>query len=200
MSSEIDKVIGVLIDHFRFVQPESGFQSLLQSIERNPDQAITLVGKISKLLEDYYVITIDSDRGTAILPCSQTLRDYEAGDQVKAQLIKIEKWHFGREALDKTVKWRHDDRGMPLAPLISETYLLEFERNAKRAELLNKIEVGQKIKGTVKTVVDYGIFVDIGGMAGLISGDNSQYSVGDEVDVVISDFDRQRERVSLRLG
>ena len=52
--------------------------------------------------------------------------------------------------------------------VVSHKALLEAEQEAKRAELISKLEKGQVLEGTVKNITNYGVFVDLGGVDGLI--------------------------------
>ncbi|HHW70156.1 MAG TPA: bifunctional 4-hydroxy-3-methylbut-2-enyl diphosphate reductase/30S ribosomal protein S1 [Clostridiales bacterium] len=89
----------------------------------------------------------------------------------------------------------------------SQKVILEEERRAKEEALWETIEEGQKIKGVVKNIVNFGAFVDIGGIDGLIHISDLAWthvekpedvlSVGDEIEVVVLSVDRERKRVSL---
>jgi small subunit ribosomal protein S1 len=91
--------------------------------------------------------------------------------------------------------------------ILSRRILLEEERNKLKGETLHKLGAGAIVKGTVKNITDYGAFIDLGGMDGLlhisdmswgrISHPSELLSVGDEVDVVILSFDRESEKVTL---
>jgi small subunit ribosomal protein S1 len=87
-------------------------------------------------------------------------------------------------------------------------YLKELERQRKD-ELFNKLQPGQVIEGTIKSIVDFGIFVDIGGFEGLVHRSEiswkdipvppNTYKVGDKVTVKVLGVDRERERISLSI-
>lgn len=91
--------------------------------------------------------------------------------------------------------------------VLSRKALLEEEQNKLKTATLEALEEGKLISGTVKNITDYGVFIDLGGLDGLLHitdiswgrvGHPSEYfSVGDQVDVVVLRFDRERERVSL---
>ncbi|MBN2301231.1 MAG: 30S ribosomal protein S1 [Lentisphaerae bacterium] len=93
--------------------------------------------------------------------------------------------------------------------ILSRRELIEERFKSKRKELLTTIESGQKRKGRVKNITDFGVFVDLDGLDGLlhitdmswgrIRHPSEMVSVGDELEVVILDVDRDRERVSLGL-
>jgi small subunit ribosomal protein S1 len=93
--------------------------------------------------------------------------------------------------------------------VVSRRALLEEELHAKRAELLEKLSEGQTVHGTVKNVTEYGAFVDIGGLDGLlhltdlswgrIKHPSDVVKPEQELDVIILKFDKEKQRVSLGL-
>ena len=93
--------------------------------------------------------------------------------------------------------------------VLSRRVLLEKERDALRKETLKQMEEGAILRGIVKNITDYGAFIDLGGVDGLLHitdmswgrvGHPSEIlSIGDEIDVKVLRYDRERERVSLGL-
>jgi small subunit ribosomal protein S1 len=93
--------------------------------------------------------------------------------------------------------------------VVSRRAVVEQEYSAERSELLDKLTEGTVIKGVVKNLTDYGAFVDLGGIDGLlhitdmawkrVKHPSEVVNVGDEIDVRILKFDRERQRVSLGL-
>jgi small subunit ribosomal protein S1 len=91
--------------------------------------------------------------------------------------------------------------------VVSRRAVVEQEYSAERTELLEKLQEGAVVKGTVKNLTDYGAFVDLGGIDGLlhitdmawkrVKHPSEVVTVGDEIDVRILKFDRERQRVSL---
>jgi small subunit ribosomal protein S1 len=91
--------------------------------------------------------------------------------------------------------------------VLSRRAILEAERNALKEKTLQVLEEGSIIEGAVKNITDYGLFIDLGGIDGLVHitdmswgrvGHPSEiYQVGDVIRVKVLHFDRQRERVSL---
>jgi len=91
--------------------------------------------------------------------------------------------------------------------VVSRRAVLEAENSVEREQLLNSLQEGQSLKGIVKNLTDYGAFVDLGGVDGLlhitdmawrrIRHPSEMVNVGDEVDVKILKFDRDKNRVSL---
>jgi len=93
--------------------------------------------------------------------------------------------------------------------VVSRRAVVEQEYSAERSELLEKLQEGAVVRGVVKNLTDYGAFVDLGGIDGLlhitdmawkrVKHPSEVVNVGDEVDVRILKFDRERQRVSLGL-
>ena len=93
--------------------------------------------------------------------------------------------------------------------VVSRRAVLEQENSEEREALLENLIEGQAVKGIVKNLTDYGAFVDLGGVDGLlhitdmswkrIKHPSEVVAVGDEVDVKVLKFDRERNRVSLGL-
>jgi len=91
--------------------------------------------------------------------------------------------------------------------IVSRRALLEEERVKHKAETLSLIKEGSVLKGKVKNITDYGLFVDLGGIDGLlhitdmswgrVSHPSTMYQRGDEITVKVINFDREKERVSL---
>ncbi|MBA1443375.1 MAG: 30S ribosomal protein S1 [Chromatiales bacterium] len=93
--------------------------------------------------------------------------------------------------------------------VVSRRAVVEQEYSAEREKLLETLEEGQQIKGIVKNLTDYGAFVDLGGIDGLlhitdmawkrVKHPSDVVEIGDEIDVKVLKFDRERNRVSLGL-
>ncbi len=93
--------------------------------------------------------------------------------------------------------------------VVSRRVLLEESRKADRSKLLSDINEGDKLKGTVKNITDYGVFVDLGGMDGLIhvtdlswervNHPSEMFNIGDDVEVIVIKYDKENNRISLGL-
>jgi small subunit ribosomal protein S1 len=91
--------------------------------------------------------------------------------------------------------------------IVSRRALLEEERVKHKAKTLSLIKEGSVLEGKVKNITDYGLFVDLGGIDGLlhitdmswgrVSHPSTMYQRGDEITVKVISFDREKERVSL---
>ena len=91
--------------------------------------------------------------------------------------------------------------------IVSHRAILEGDRAEKRAEILNNMNIGDVMEGVVKNITDYGVFVDLGGIDGLIhitdiswkrvSNPNEFFEIGQKVKVKVINFDKESSRVSL---
>ena len=91
--------------------------------------------------------------------------------------------------------------------VVSRRAILEESREADRSKLLSDIDEGSKLKGIVKNITDYGVFVDLGGMDGLlhvtdlswerVNHPSEVLKVGDEIDVLVIKYDKETKRISL---
>ncbi len=91
--------------------------------------------------------------------------------------------------------------------VLSRKAVLEEENAEKKKKTLADLEEGKVLRGVVKNLTEYGAFIDLGGIDGLlhitdmawgrISHPSEKFQIGDEVDVIVLKFDRERERVSL---
>jgi len=93
--------------------------------------------------------------------------------------------------------------------VVSHKAYLKEQQRQRRMELFDTLEIGQIIQGTIRSLVDFGLFVDIGGFEGLVHRSEiawkdlpappSEYKVGDQVEVKVIDFDREKQKVSLSI-
>ena len=93
--------------------------------------------------------------------------------------------------------------------VVSRRVILEAERERKRETLVKELLVGQVREGTVKNITDFGAFIDLGGLDGLlhitdmswgrVANPNEVVSIGQELDIKVLDIDWDRERISLGL-
>jgi small subunit ribosomal protein S1 len=93
--------------------------------------------------------------------------------------------------------------------VLSRRSILEYERESEKRETLERLEEGKIVEGTIKNITDYGIFIDLGGIDGLlhvtdiswgrITRPADNFSRGDRIQVKVLSFDREKERVALGL-
>ncbi len=93
--------------------------------------------------------------------------------------------------------------------ILSEKVALYEERREKRDELFSSLQVGQKVSGTVRSIAPFGVFVDLGGIDGLVhkselswnkvNNPESGYQVGEQVEAEVIDINHERGRISLSI-
>ncbi len=93
--------------------------------------------------------------------------------------------------------------------ILSEKVALYEERREKRDELFSSLQVGQKVTGTVRSIAPFGVFIDLGGIDGLVhkselswnkvNNPEAGYEVGEEVEAEVIDINHERGRISLSI-
>ena len=93
--------------------------------------------------------------------------------------------------------------------ILSEKVALYEERREKRDELFSSLQVGQKVSGTVRSIAPFGVFIDLGGIDGLVhkselswnkvNNPEAGYKVGEEVEAEVIDINHERGRISLSI-
>ena len=127
------------------------------------------------------------------------------GSQADVQPIKNFDDLIGKELDFQIVKVDEMRKNL----VVSRKAILEESLNEKRQELMEKIEVGAQLQGLVKNITDFGAFVDLGGVDGLIHITDFSWgrinhpseivSIGDEITVQIIDYNQETSRISLGL-
>ena len=134
-----------------------------------------------------------------------TIRAFLPGSLVDVRPVRDTAHLEGKELEFKVIKLDQKRNNV----VVSRRSVLEAENSAEREELLSSLQEGLEVKGIVKNLTDYGAFVDLGGVDGLlhitdmawkrIKHPNEIVNVGDEINVKVLKFDRERNRVSLGL-
>ncbi|MEK9821879.1 MAG: S1 RNA-binding domain-containing protein, partial [Gammaproteobacteria bacterium] len=133
------------------------------------------------------------------------IRAFLPGSLVDVRPLRENETLEGREMEFKVIKLDQKRNNV----VVSRRSVLEEENSAEREALLASLQEGQEVKGIVKNLTDYGAFVDLGGVDGLLHITDMAWkrikhpgeivAVGDEIDVKVLKFDRERNRVSLGL-
>jgi small subunit ribosomal protein S1 len=134
-----------------------------------------------------------------------SIRAFLPGSLVDVRPVRETTHLEGKELEFKVIKLDQKRNNV----VVSRRAVMEDANSAERDELLATLQEGQSVKGIVKNLTDYGAFVDLGGVDGLlhitdmawkrIKHPSEIVNVGDEIDVKILKFDRERNRVSLGL-
>ena len=134
-----------------------------------------------------------------------TVKGFLPGSQVDVRPMKQQDSLVGQEMEFKIVKIDKKRNNI----VVSRRSILEEQGSEDRQKLLDTLSVGLSVKGIVKNLTDYGAFVDLGGIDGLlhitdmswkrIKHPSDMIQIGDEIDVKILSYDREKKRVSLGL-
>ena len=127
------------------------------------------------------------------------------GSQIDVHPIRDYDVFVGKTMEFKVVKINQEFRNV----VVSHKALIEQELEQQRKEIIGKLEKGQILEGTVKNITSYGVFVDLGGVDGLIhitdlswgrvSDPHEVVSLDQKINVVILDFDEEKKRIALGL-
>ncbi len=172
---------------------KADFMRVWENIREAHDSGNLIEGKLVRRIKGGVVVDIMGV--DAFLPGSQiSLRQVPDFDALIGQMMEL-----------KIIKLNKSRRNI----VVSRRVVLEEEREAKRSALLEEIEVGQVREGIVKNITDFGVFIDLNGVDGLlhitdmswgrIKHPSEMVSLGDRISVKILDFDEKTSRISLGL-
>jgi small subunit ribosomal protein S1 len=127
------------------------------------------------------------------------------GSQIEIRPTRYLDKYIGKTMEFKVIKFNKKRGNI----VLSRRAILAEERGKMRGEILSQIEEGMVVKGIVKNITDYGAFIDLGGIDGLLHITDMSWgrvkhpsnilNIGDEIEVKILKFDTDKERVSLGL-
>lgn len=127
------------------------------------------------------------------------------GSQIDLRPTRYLDKYIGKKMEFKVIKFNKKRGNI----VLSRRAILQEERNKLRGEILDQIQEGMIVKGVVKNITDYGAFIDLGGIDGLlhitdmswgrVKHPSNLLELGDEIEVKILKFDTDKERVSLGL-
>ena len=162
-------------------------------LEKAYEASESVVGVITGKVKGGF--TVDVSKIRAFLP----------GSLVDVRPVRDTTHLEGKELEFKVIKLDQKRNNV----VVSRRSVIESESSAERDALLTNLQEGQQVKGIVKNLTDYGAFVDLGGVDGLlhitdmawkrVKHPSEVVQVGDEIDVRVLKFDRERRRVSLGL-
>ena len=163
-----------------------------EKIVENCEEGSIIPGRVRSKVKGGLIVSIGVD---SFLPASQ----------IDVQPPKNLDQYVGQTYDFKVVKINLDRKNI----VVSRRELIEEQRMEKRRSLLEQVKPGDKRRGQVKNITDYGAFVDLDGLDGLlhitdmswgrIQHPSEMVKQGEEIEVVIIEIDRERERVSLGL-
>jgi small subunit ribosomal protein S1 len=162
-------------------------------LEKAYEDAATVTGIINGKVKGGFTVELNGIR--AFLP----------GSLVDVRPVRDTLHLEGKELEFKVIKLDQKRNNV----VVSRRAVIESENSAERDQLLENLQEGMEVKGIVKNLTDYGAFVDLGGVDGLLHITDMAWkrvkhpseivNVGDEITVKVLKFDRERTRVSLGL-
>jgi small subunit ribosomal protein S1 len=163
------------------------------TLEKASEEAATVIGVINGKVKGGFTVELNGIR--AFLP----------GSLVDVRPVRDTLHLEGKELEFKVIKLDQKRNNV----VVSRRAVIESENSAERDQLLENLQEGMEVKGIVKNLTDYGAFVDLGGVDGLLHITDMAWkrvkhpseivNVGDEITVKVLKFDRDRTRVSLGL-
>ena len=161
-------------------------------IEKKFESAETVAGEVIEVVKGGLILDIG-------------LRGFLPASLVDLRRVKDLQMFLGERLEARVIEMDRNRNNV----VLSRRVVLEDDRKQERQEILNKLVKGVIIKGHVSSIVDFGAFVDLGGIDGLVhiselswshvNHPSEVVSVGDEVEVQVLDVDLDRERISLGL-
>ena len=163
------------------------------SLEKAHEANQTVIGVITERVKGGFTVDV------------QNVRAFLPGSLVDVRPVKDTSYLEGKPLEFKVIKI--DQRRSNV--VVSRRAVVEKENTVERDELLENLKEGSIIKGVVKNLTDYGAFLDLGGVDGLLHITDMAWkrvknpaeivNIGDEIEVKVLKFDRERNRVSLGL-
>ncbi|HUR47116.1 MAG TPA: 30S ribosomal protein S1, partial [Candidatus Saccharimonadales bacterium] len=195
VGDEVDVLIEKLEDKDGMVilsKEKAEFKKNWERILTIAKEGATVPGKVKAVVKGGLLVNIGVE---AFLPASQI-------DIIPPKNLNT---FVGNTYDFKVVKINQDRQNI----VLSRRELIEQERNERRSKLLSEMVPGDIRKGTVKNITDFGAFIDLNGLDGLLHITDMSWGrighpseilkVGQEIDVVVLDINREKERVSLGL-
>jgi small subunit ribosomal protein S1 len=172
---------------------KADFMRVWDKIKDAHDTGNTVSGRLMRRIKGG--IVVDLFGVEAFLP----------GSQIDIRQVKNFDQFIGQEFPFKIIKLNKARRNI----VVSRRAVLEEERNRMRALIIKELEDGQVREGVVKNITDFGAFIDLGGVDGLlhitdmswgrVNHPSELVSIGDRIKVKVLNYDRERERISLGL-
>ncbi|MEI7899111.1 MAG: S1 RNA-binding domain-containing protein [bacterium] len=185
---------GMLNGAFLFSGSVGAKQVIDRSLADAYERQMPVEGLVEKEINGGYEVTVAGKR--AFCPFSQISLFRQEGAEYIGHTFNFLVSEYGEDARGTNV-------------IVSRRTLLEKEREAQRQDLIEDLHVGMVATGTVTRIVEFGVFVDLGGVEGLIPLKEIAWGrdvkpedvvkTGDKVDVQIKDLDWDRNRISLSL-
>ncbi|UHG91532.1 30S ribosomal protein S1 [Spirosoma oryzicola] len=174
-------------------------------LSRKKAKVITAWQKIQKALDEDLVIDGFVKRRTkgGLIVDIFSIEAFLPGSQIDVKPIRDFDIFVGKKMEVKVVKINYANDNV----VVSHKVLIEKDLEAQRAQILNNLEKGQVLEGVIKNMTNFGVFIDLGGVDGLlhitdiswgrISHPSEVLHLDQKVNVVVLDFDEDKKRISL---
>ena len=196
VGEEIDVALDAVEDGYgetRLSREKAKRAKAWEELERACEESETVTGVISDKVKGGFTVDIS------------TIRAFLPGSLVDVRPVRDTSYLEGKPLEFKVIKVDRRRNNV----VVSRRAVVESENSAEREALLDSLEEGTVIKGLVKNLTDYGAFIDLGGIDGLlhitdmawrrVKHPSEVVNIGDEIEVKVLKFDRDRQRVSLGL-
>ena len=164
--------------------------------------------RVNEAYENQEIITgyvKSRTKGGLIVTVFDNIEAFLPGSQIDVKPIRDYDVFVGKNMEFKVVKINHEYKNV----VVSHKALIEDEIEAQKAEIISHLEKGQVLEGVVKNITSYGVFIDLGGVDGLIhitdlswgriSHPEEIVHLDEKINVVILDFDESKRRIALGL-
>ena len=176
--------------YFILSKKSADIEKALDVLEKAFDHQTVITGKITEKTKNGYTVNVGID---TFMPDSHAdVRIVKDPDKLIGQSFKFKVIKFDRKSENA---------------VLSRKLFLQDEREKKRRKVFSHLVKGQKVKGQVKSLTNFGAFIDLGGVEGLlhvsdiswgkISHPSEVLHVGQEVEVLVLDFNEKNEKISL---
>jgi small subunit ribosomal protein S1 len=197
-----DLKVGDQVDVYVENQEDPNGQLVLS---RKKAKVITAWKNIQKALDEDLVIDGFVKRRTkgGLIVDIYGVEAFLPGSQIDVKPIRDFDIYVGKKMEVKVVKINYANDNV----VVSHKVLIEKDLEAQRAQILNNLEKGQVLEGVIKNMTNFGVFIDLGGVDGLlhitdiswgrISHPSEVLNLDQRVNVVVLDFDEEKKRISL---
>ncbi|HUH18677.1 30S ribosomal protein S1 [Albibacterium sp.] len=199
-----DLKVGDTVDVFVETQEDENGQLILSRKRAKTQRSWEA---INEALENDIIIKgfVKSRTKGGLIVDIQGVEAFLPGSQIDIKPIRDYDIYVGKTMEFKVVKINHEFKNV----VVSHKVLIEDDLENQKTEIVAKLEKGQVLEGTVKNITDFGVFIDLGGVDGLlhitdiswgrIEHPKEVLSLDEKVNVVVLDFDDEKKRIALGL-
>ncbi len=199
-----DLKVGDQVDVFVESQEDANGQLVLSRKRAKTQKSWEL---INEALEQDKIITgfVKSRTKGGLIVDIMGVEAFLPGSQIDIKPIRDYDVYVGKTMEFKVVKINHEFKNV----VVSHKVLIEDDLENQKTEIVAKLEKGQVLEGTVKNITDFGVFIDLGGVDGLlhitdiswgrIEHPKEVLSLDQKINVVVLDFDDEKKRIALGL-